>query len=225
MIEIFECKQGTPEWYKCRLGIPTASEFHSMLAGGQGKTRRTYLYKLVGERVTGESQETFTNMHTERGHVLEAEARDLYSYDVANLRTVGFIRRGTPNGFVGCSPDALVGDDGLLEIKTKLPHLQIEVLLGKRLPPDHVAQCQGALWVSGRKWLDFVSYWPGLPLFTIRVFPDLEYFAKLEEALEAFNKEMDAVQTALPLGPATRLPRRAPQLDPANEFTNLDRSN
>jgi hypothetical protein len=219
-IEIFDFQQGTPEWFACRLGIPTASEFHSMLAKGEGKTRKTYMLKLLGERLTGESQDSFTTVHTERGKIMEAEARELYSFDVPQMRQIGFIRRKTDTGLVGCSPDALIGDEGLLEVKTKLPHLQLAVIIADKVPSEHVAQCQGALWVTGRKWLDFLSYWPGLPLFVKRVYPDLEYFATLETALAEFHKEMDAIQAALPAIPTTRTIKKTAQI--LNEFTDLD---
>ncbi|HBG30742.1 MAG TPA: hypothetical protein DDW98_08955, partial [Gammaproteobacteria bacterium] len=94
--------------------------------GGDSKTRKTYMRKLIGERITGEVGQLWAgNAHTERGHTMEPEARDLYAFlrDVTPQR-VGFLRRGP----IGCSPDSFVGDDGLLEVKTKLPHLQIEVL-------------------------------------------------------------------------------------------------
>jgi hypothetical protein len=150
MIQIFTCEQGTDEWRKARTGIPTASRFSDVLAQGQGKTRRKYMMELLGERLTGEPMAEFSNAHTDRGHTMEDDARQLYSFDVTEpLTTVGFIRRLSPAA--GCSPDALVGEDGLLEIKTKLPHLQLEVLLKKEVPAEHVAQCQGALWVTGRK--------------------------------------------------------------------------
>jgi hypothetical protein len=219
MLEIFTCPQGSDEWRRARMGVPTASEFHSVLAKGQGKTRRKYMLELLGERLTGEPMAQFSNVHTERGHLLEPEARALYSFDVSEpLTQVGFIRRDG----VGCSPDSLVGEDGLLEIKTKLPHLQLEVLLDDRVPPEHMAQCQGALWVSGRKWLDFVSYCPGLPLFIKRLFPDEEYFVKLSEALTAFELEMRELAKTLPPIPLTKLPRRVLQIDPTQEFTSLD---
>lgn len=223
MIEVFDFQQGTPEWRGIRLGIPTASEFHSILAQGEGKTRRTYMYKLIGERLTGDSQENFSNVHTERGHLMEADVRDLISFDYPKPpQQVGFVRRKFGEGYVGCSPDSLVGLDGIVEIKSKLPHLQIEVVIKNRLPPEHVAQCQGALWVTGRQWLDFVSYWPGLPLFKTRVFPDLEYFAKIENALTAFLMEMTDVMKGLPPAPLTRLPKKVLQIDPTTEFRNLD---
>lgn len=194
-LERFDCEQGTPEWFECRRGIPTASEFATVLAKGRdGKspsiTRRTYMLKLIGEVLTGESAESYSNEHMERGKLMEAEARDLYALQLdGELEQVGFLRRGR----CGASPDSLVGADGLLEIKTKLPHLQLGVLLDGVLPSEHVAQVQGQLWVSGRKWVDFVSYWPRLPLFKIRVQRDEAYIAKLAEEVDKFLAEMDAL--------------------------------
>lgn len=194
MIEIYRGEQGTDEWRRMRAGIPTASEFATVLAkgrsGGESKTRRTYLLKLAGERLTGEPAESYSNGHMERGKAMEAEARDAYAFmRDADYEQVGFIR----NGNAGCSPDGLIDDDGMVEIKTKLPHLQLEVLLANQLPAEHVAQCQGALWIAEREWLDFVSYWPKLPLFTIRVLRDEAYIARLAEAVAGFNAELDAI--------------------------------
>jgi hypothetical protein len=177
--------------------------------------------ELLGERLTGDTAASFSNAHTERGHTLESDARELYSFDTAEpVITVGFVRRRTLAGLVGCSPDALVGADGLLEVKTKLAHLQIEVLAKDELPTEHVAQCQGALWVTQRKWLDFVSYWPGLPLFIKRVYPDPEYIEALELAVGAFLADMALLEAVLPKTPATRLPRKVTQIE--SEFTSLE---
>lgn len=188
---IFNCDQGTPEWFAARAGIPTASEFDTVMAkgkgGGESKTRRTYMLKLIGERLTGQPMYSYSNEHMERGKVMEAEARQLYSM-VSDLEPVqvGFLRRGD----AGASPDSLVGNDGMLEIKTKLPHLQLDCLLYDELPAEHRAQCQGQLWIAQREWVDFVSYWPGLPLFAKRVYRDEAYIARLAEAVRAFNDEM-----------------------------------
>lgn len=189
-LQIFDCEQGSPEWFECRRGIPTASRFKDVLAKGQGLTRRKYLYTLAGEALTGDAAESFSNEHMERGHAMEDEARQQYAFqrDVDPER-VGFMRRGG----VGCSPDSLIGVDGLLEIKTKLPHLHLEALESDRLPPEHVAQVQGQLWISGRQWCDFVSYWPKLPLFWIRVPRDDSYIATLAVEVEAFNAELAAI--------------------------------
>lgn len=191
MVEIFDCEQGSPEWFECRRGIPTASEFDTVMAtgrgGGESKTRRTYLYKLAGEILTGEQMYSYSNDHMERGKEMESEARDMYVF-LTDLETakVGFIR----NGQKGCSPDSLIGADGMLEIKTKLAHLQCEVLACDEFPSEHKAQCQGQLWVAEREWVDFVSYWPKLPLFAKRVFRDEPYIKKLSAAVDRFNNEL-----------------------------------
>lgn len=194
MIEIYRGEQGTDEWRQMRAGIPTASEFATVLAkgrgGGESKTRRTYLLKLAGERLTGEPAESYSNGHMERGKAMEAEARDAYAFmRDAEYEQVGFIR----NGNAGCSPDGLIGDDGMVEIKTKLPHLQLEVLLANELPAEHIAQCQGALWIAEREWLDFVSYWPRLNLFVTRVVRDEAYIARLKIEVADFNEELDTI--------------------------------
>lgn len=197
-LQVFDCEQGSPEWFAARAGIPTASEFATVMAkgrgGGDSKTRRTYMLKLIGERLTGKPMESYSNEHMERGKVMEAEARDLYAMvKDADPQRVGFMRRGD----AGASPDSLIGTDGLVEIKTKLPHLQIEVLLANRLPPEHVAQVQGQLWVSGRSWCDFVSYWPGLPLFVTRVHRDEIYIATIKAEVEEFLSEMVGIATQI----------------------------
>ncbi len=191
-LQIFNCEQGTPEWYAARAGIPTASEFDTVMAkgkgGGESKTRRTYMLKLIGERLTKEPMWAYSNEHMERGKTMEAEARALYSM-VSDLEPVqvGFLRRDD----AGCSPDSLIGNDGMLEIKTKLPHLQLDCILYDELPAEHRAQCQGQRWIAQREWVDFVSYWPGLPLFTKRVSRDEEYIKRLAEAVRVFNAEME----------------------------------
>lgn len=191
MIQFIECDQGSDEWLRARMGIPTASEFSTVMAagrgGGESKTRKTYMLKLAGEIITGEPMDRYSNHHTDRGHDMEQEARDLYAFmkDV-EPQLVGFVR----NGPKGCSPDSLIDKNGATEIKTKLPHLQIECLLSGGLPSEHKAQCQGVLWVAEREWIDFVSYWPKLPLMTVREHRDEEYIAKLSSAVDQFNDEL-----------------------------------
>ena len=197
-MQIVDCEQGSPEWFKARAGIPTASEFHTVMAkgksGGESLTRKTYLLKLAGEIITGEPMESFTNAHMERGKAMEDEARDLYSFmtDSDPLR-VGFVT----NGKAGASPDSLIGDRGGLEIKTKLPHLLIDLLLKGEMPPEHKAQVQGCMWIAEREWWDFAAYWPKLPLFTKRIIRDDTYIRTIADAVDQFNDELDATVARL----------------------------
>ncbi|PBC23508.1 exonuclease [Mesorhizobium sp. WSM4311] len=187
MMQIFDCEQGSTEWFACRAGIPTASKFATVMAKGEGKTRSKYLRQLAGELLTGEPMESFTTPHMDRGKTMEDEARETYAFiHDADIRRVGFIR----NGDKGASPDSLVGDEGGLEIKTALPDIQIERLMSGKLPPEHKAQVQGNIWISGREWWDFVSYWPKLPMLTVRVFRDDIYIANMSAEIDAFNAEL-----------------------------------
>ena len=193
MIEVFNIEQGSPDWFQCRSMIPTASMFKDATAKGEGKTRRTYMLKLIGERITGVPSEGFSNSHTERGTLLEPEARDAYAFiKDADPELVGFVRNDgiVSAGPIGASPDSLIGTDGCLEIKTKLPHLQCEVLLADKVPPEHVKQVQGVIWVCEREWCDFVSYYPGMPVFIKRAYRDEKVIAELKSGLESFYEEM-----------------------------------
>jgi YqaJ-like viral recombinase domain len=188
--QIINCEQNSPEWFRARMGIPTASSFSDVLAKGEGKTRRAYMLKLAGEIITGEPMENVGNTHTDRGHMMEADARDLYAFQSgASLDRVGFVR----NGRAGCSPDSLIGDDGGVEIKTKFPHLLIDLILKDEFPTEHRAQVQGTLWVTGRQWWDIAVYWPGLPLFVKRVERDEVYIQNLAAEVSRFNADLDAI--------------------------------
>lgn len=193
MIEVLDFEQGSAEWVKARLGIPTASNFAIVMrqkgkaADGSSAQRMDYLHKLAGEIITGEPMETYSNQHMERGKEQEADARAMYAFmKDAEPRQVGFIR----NGHKGASPDSLVADDGGLEIKTALPHIQIARLRTGTLPPEHKAQVQGNIWVTDRVWWDFVSYCPKLPLFVTRVYRDQQYIDHMAECVDIFNQEL-----------------------------------
>lgn len=193
-LQVLDCEQGSPEWYAARAGIPTASEFATILAkgkdGGASVTRKTYMLKLAGERLTGEPMESHSNGYMDRGKSQEPEARALYAFaNDVEPQVVGFIR----NGDAGCSPDALIGSAGMLEIKTAAPHILIGTLTRDGFPAEHVAQCQGALWIAEREWIDIAVYHPRLPLFTKRAVRDEVYIRDLARAVDAFNAELSAV--------------------------------
>jgi hypothetical protein len=191
MMQIIECEQGTPEWLAARAGIPTASEFHTVMAvgknGGKSLTRIAYLNKLAGEVLTGEPMENFVSAAMERGSLMEDEARDLYAFqNGVDPQRVGFVR----NGEKGASPDSLIGDKGGLEIKSAAAHIQVARLLDGGLPSEHKAQVQGNLWVCEREWWDFCSYCPKLPLLQVRVYRDEEYIKKIAREVDLFNIEL-----------------------------------
>ena len=200
MIEVFDCEQGSPDWWACRLGIPTVSEYGTVMAKGKdgkkdgttSKTRMAYMRRLVGERITGEAVEGYMNADMERGKAMEDEARATYALRNLdyNLQRVGFVR----NGETGGSPDSLIEDVGGLEIKTAIPHIQIDRLERNVLPPEHKPQVQGSLWVTEREWWDFVSYWPKLPLLVVRVYRDEDYIREIEREVDQFLDELHALE-------------------------------
>ncbi len=192
MMEIFEdIEQGAEPWLKLRAGIPTASVFSTLLAsgrgGGESKTRQTLLYKLAGERLTGEPAENYTNGFMDRGHAMEDEARQHYAFvRDCEPKRVGFIRSGK----TGCSPDSLVNSDGMLEIKTAAPHILIPLLLKGESPPEHKAQLQGNLMVAERQWIDIIVYYRGMKPLIVRENRDEDYISRLREAVDVFDLEL-----------------------------------
>ena len=198
MLVIHDLPQGSPEWFDLRAGMITASGMKNVLAKGKGKTRKTYMYKLIGEVFTGEYTEGFSNAHTDRGHELEPEARALYESELdCVVSECGFMVETDIN--VGYSPDG-VTDDGLLEIKTRLPHLMAETLDTQKVPSEHKAQIQCGLWVTGKEWLDFVAYWPGMPVFIQRVTRDDEYIKTMGSECEQFYSEMNEIMDRISKG-------------------------
>lgn len=210
MLKIIDCEQGSPEWKKHRCGLPTTSNFGTILAkgksGGESITRKKLLYQLAGEILTGEPMESYSNGFMDRGNTMEGEARDYYSFlmDV-EPEIVGFIR----NGNKGASPDSLIGTDGLLEIKTKSPHILIELILKNEFPSEHRAQVQGQLWVSEREWCDVLCYFTGMPPFLKKVRRDEVYIRTMATAVDQFNEEL--------IGVVERIKRYAPL---SNEVAN-----
>lgn len=191
---ITSVEQGSAEWLALRLGIVTMSELDCLLVSGKGEAgfgvaAFTYMDQLIGERITGEAAELpFATRATERGHELEGKARELYvAREGAHLDQVAIIL----NHGAGYSPDAVIGDCGLLEIKTKLPKFQVGVILANEVPKEHVAQCQGGLWVSEREWIDFISYWPGMPMFIKRMHRDEAMIKKIAERVSTFYELLE----------------------------------
>lgn len=193
-MEVFyDIEQNTDEWYALRRGMVTASEFSTVLAHGRKKgdpsvTRRKYMLTLISDRMGGAPSDGYSNRQMERGKGMEADALQLYHALHAEPIRVGFVKR---NDDVGCSPDAFVGDEGMVQVKTAEPAIQLERVLKPSLPAEHVCQVQGELWVCERQWSDFVSYWPGLPLMVVRVHRDEVAIKSIELGVEMFLNEMN----------------------------------
>lgn len=182
-MEIHNMEQGTEEWFAARYGIPSASEFSKLITGeGKPSTQMSdYAAMLAAERYAGSQLERWEgNQWTERGHELEDDARADYEFlRGVTVELTGFVT----NHGAGCSPDGLVGDDGLHEIKCLSPHRHVSALAyhkkhGK-VPASYIPQLQGQLWVCERQWNDITFYHPNLPGLTVRVERDESYIDKL----------------------------------------------
>lgn len=182
------------------MGIPTASEFKKVVTikkdASEKKTRIEYLDLLAAEIISGmPSENDYTNPHMERGKEQEDEARANYAFIASvNPQKVGFVRNHAFGA--GCSPDSLIGDDGGLEIKCCLRKIQMRRLREGTLPAEFKWQVQGSMWVTGRKWWDFVSYAPGLRPLIVHVPRDEATIQIIAAAVMQFNNELAEIVAA-----------------------------
>lgn len=191
---IHDVVQGTPEWIALRCGIPTASAFDRILTPGgkASKQAEGYLHQLIAERLMGHAVEEVITTWMSRGQQMEAEAVAYYeSLRERETIKIGFLTNDA--GTIGASPDRFVGDDGLLEIKVPKESTHVGYLLTKAVDAAYYPQVQGQLWVSGRAWLDVMSYHPEMPQALVRVERDEAYIATLSAAVEAFSGELERV--------------------------------
>lgn len=191
-------EQRSEEWFQARLGKVTASRVADVLAKiktGESASRRNYKIQLVSERLTGEKQETYINQAMQDGIDREFYARERYVQQHGEVEEVGFIQHPTLEA--GASPDGLVGDDGLIEIKCPLGTTHTETLMTQEVPSKYIPQIQFQLLCTGRKWCDFISYNPMFPehlqLFVKRVDADPVYQKELEVEVGKFLDEVNDV--------------------------------
>lgn len=189
---ISDIEQGSAEWLQLRCGVVTASNFGAVKSTGQA--RKTYMMKLAAERLTGQIGDSFSSPAMEWGTQHEPQARANYELETFNdVNEVAFVQ---VNEWVGVSPDGLIGEDGLIEIKCPNTNTHIETVLSGKMPTKHKPQVQGQLWATGRKWCDFVSFDPRLSqnqLFIVRVERDDKYIEELEQAINKFVEELQAI--------------------------------
>ena len=196
-LQVFnELEQGTDEWLAARCGIVTASVVGQLITPKTIKpavndTSRSLTATLAAERITGHVEPMRVSADMERGTLDEPYARELYSEHYAPAAEVGFMVRDDWGFKLGYSPDGLVGDDGLIEIKSRKQKSQLSTILADEVPGANMAQCQAGLLVSGRDWIDYVSYSGGMPLYVKRILPDPRWFAAIIEAVSEFEQDAD----------------------------------
>ena len=153
-------------------------------------TARGLTLNLAAERITGYVEQVFPSRDMERGTLDEPYARDVYAERFAPVEEVGFMVRNYGGYKLGYSPDGLVGNKGLIEIKSRKQKIQLKAFLDDAVPAENMAQVQCGLLVSGRQWCDYVSYSSGMPLYVKRVYPDLRWFTAIEAAAEQVEKNI-----------------------------------
>lgn len=204
-MRVIKCKQGSAEWLNARRGKITASRIADVMdvlkKGGEGASRRKYRIELMAERLTGRSEDHYISPEMMWGSEYEGMARA--AYEVANdvmVDQVGFVLHPTLD-FTGASPDSLVGKDGGLEIKCPKTSTHLKWMMAGWVPEEHEGQMFWNMLCCDRDWWDFVSYDPRLPkglqVFTQRLMRDEEEIAKIQDAVVAFNEEVEASLTPL----------------------------
>lgn len=193
-MRIIDVEQGSPEWFKVRCGLPTASNFDKLITstGKPSKQKEKYLYKTAGEYITGIPEEGYQSQAMIRGNELEQEARSFYEMvKGVTVQQVGFCIEDETGS--GCSPDGLVGEDGLIQIKCPSLAVHVEYLLSDKIETAYFEQVQGEMYVTGRKWNDLVSYYPGMKPLIIRVKRDETFINALKTELKTFNRELKEI--------------------------------
>jgi exodeoxyribonuclease (lambda-induced) len=191
---VLDVEQGSMEWVRARIGIPTSSRFDNIVTPAKlapSRSQETYLCELLAEWMMGETTDPFVGEWMERGHELEPQAVDYYEmHRNIDTQKVGFIYRDESR-MTGCSPDRLVGDDGGLEIKCPSPKVHVQYMLEPAR--KYYCQVQGSLWITGRKWWDFLSFHPDMP-------PVIRRFERDEEAIKAISTHVGGFLTKLEAG-------------------------
>ncbi len=197
---ITEIIQGSPEWLKLRAGVFSASSFDKVVTskGLESKQAQKYIYQLAGEKITGAKEESYQSAAMERGVQMEDEARKCYSLMTGNdVTQVGFCFLDDSET-IGASPDGVCGDledlsGGLVEIKCPTLAVMVEYLLENKAPTKYYQQLQGQLYVTGRKWVDFVAYYPNMPLLVVRVARDERFIASLKQHLALCVRQSEII--------------------------------
>ena len=195
-----DVEQGSDEWLSMRCGVLTASEMKLIVTptlkkADNDKTRQ-HLYELLAQRVNQYTEPHYIGSDMMRGHVDEVDARIVYEEKYAPVKECGFIVNDKWGFKIGYSPDGLVSDDGLIECKSRRQKYQTQTIIENVVPDEFMLQLQTGLLVSERKWIDFVSYCGGMPMFVKRVFPDKTIQDAIISAAESFEDKIRTMQAA-----------------------------
>ncbi len=210
-----DIEQRSAEWFAQRCGMVTASAVGKLLTPtlkvADNDASRALTATLVAERITGWAEETRMTPDMWRGVEHEPFARDTYSGHYEQAVEIGFMVRREDDWTLGYSPDGLVRDDGLIEIKCPRAKSHLNTILTDQVPPSYMAQLQAGLLVSGREWIDYVSFCGGMPLYVKRVLPDPAWHKAVTAACQKFETtaaEMGAAykQATTGLAPTERVP-------------------
>ena len=186
--------QGSDEWLQARCGLLTASEMKLIITPtlkvAANDKSRTHTWELLAQRITQYVEPQYVSDAMLRGSQDEIYARELYAEKYAPVEEVGFITNDQWGFTIGYSPDGLVGDDGLIECKSRCQKYQVQTIANGEVPDEYVIQIQTGLLVTGRKWCDFISYCGGLPMVVIRVHADDKVRAAIVEAATAFEAKL-----------------------------------
>lgn len=190
-----ELEQGSDEWFSARLGLLTASGMKHILTSVNKKASKstTHLYEILSQRISSYVEPFYVNDDMLRGGEDEIAAKALYSKNYSKVSDMGFITNDKWGFILGYSPDGMVGDDGLIECKSRKQKLQVETIVSGEVPEEYILQIQTGLLVSERKWCDFISYSGGLPMCTIRVYPDEETQDSILSASKDFHDNLDSL--------------------------------
>ena len=210
-----ELEQGSESWLAARCGLPTASVIGKLITPSlkvaDNETSRGLTETLVAERITGFVEYVHPSFDMQRGTMDEPFARDLYSELHAPVDLIGFMTNRVDGITAGYSPDGLVASDGLIEIKSRKPKVQLSTILSDTVPRENMGQLQMGLLISGRDWIDYCSYAGGWPLHVIRVLPDPAWQQVIRDALAQF--EDNAAQMIGAYNAATDGKPVAPRID------------
>lgn len=193
LVEHKDLEQGSPEWLAARLGMVTASVVGQLvtptLKVAANETSRGLTLLLVAERITGHSDPVYVSDDMLRGQMDEPIARDWYAERHAPVVETGFLVEDRWGFRLGYSPDGLVGDDGLIEVKSRKPKIQLRTILSGEPPAENMAQMQAGMLVSGRPWCDYISWCGGMPPFVKRVHADQAWADAIVAAVKAFEED------------------------------------